>query len=754
MPLPPEKVSAYFDQGYLVLPDFFPAALIETLVAEVERSMADPAVFNANRAHFSFAADERAGKHYVLQALHSENLSRTLSALVKSPQVLEAAASILGPDIDLFQAKLVFKKADGGAEVPWHQDFDYWKRLSKAPLQLNFGIYLDDTTRENGCLEVVPQSHAAGLQSHRNRKDRLNFPIQWDQGPEAGKVIPIEARKGTVILFSALTAHHSQANLSPRRRLFLNLVFSAAGNDHIPTLALARKPAAFEVAKEMDPDRIPGIWGPGPHGGQCAPQYRIKELWKQAITGWDPALADWVYVHANQAADSAPEWFAARRRPEANFIHLRTGGEAYPDSQAVHFLRGDVTEAILGGRLQAALRGDIGLLILQSQDYGTVKRLLDHLGQRLKPGSILVFEGLFGWRGWEHGAAYALIEFARQERAGLLLLGKTETGLVAKLESKGSAYGIKYAAQPWISNTQGIATGFGTPPPEKAMGGKGPLMRIKRVLRSLREDSFPSPHYRDFFPAKRIPQFKDGNVPGPCCGTHLRRKELWKYALSFIADPKLPWCEFGVGEGESLDWFALNKPEENLLFGFDSFEGIPEAWTSSPKGQWKTSVYAPNRDDVRIVKGLYQDSLTRPAVVETLGPRVGFVHIDCDLYNSTRLVFQSLGNRIGPGTVIVFDEMYGYSGWQKHEARAFFEFAAARNLEFEYLARSDMQVALRIVAIGTHWSRSVREMRFRESGNGIRLDHGEDLFLGYSLSKLFGHAKTLRKRVKQGLIRP
>ena len=43
------------------------------------------------------------------------------------------------------------------------------------------------------------------------------------------------------------------------------------------------------------------------------------------------------------------------------------------------------------------------------------------------------------------------------------------------------------------------------------------------------------------------------------------------------------------------------------------------------------------------------------------------------------------GDRIGPGTVIVFNEYFNYPGWQTHEFKAFQEFIAERSLSYRYL---------------------------------------------------------------------
>jgi hypothetical protein len=80
---------------------------------------------------------------------------------------------------------------------------------------------------------------------------------------------------------------------------------------------------------------------------------------------------------------------------------------------------------------------------------------------------------------------------------------------------------------------------------------------------------------------------------------------------------------------------------------------------------------------------------------------VSFLHIDCDLYSSTKTVFSLLADRIVPGTIIVFDEYFNYPGWRVHEFLAFQEFVSARGVHYEYvgLVPCDQQVALRITSV-------------------------------------------------------
>jgi Macrocin-O-methyltransferase (TylF) len=81
------------------------------------------------------------------------------------------------------------------------------------------------------------------------------------------------------------------------------------------------------------------------------------------------------------------------------------------------------------------------------------------------------------------------------------------------------------------------------------------------------------------------------------------------------------------------------------------------------------------------------------------GP-VAFIHVDCDLYSSTKIILTQLAERLAPGTVIVFDEYFNYPNWEQHEYRAFQEFVGDHGARYRYLGFARQQVAIRIEAIG------------------------------------------------------
>jgi predicted O-methyltransferase YrrM len=155
--------------------------------------------------------------------------------------------------------------------------------------------------------------------------------------------------------------------------------------------------------------------------------------------------------------------------------------------------------------------------------------------------------------------------------------------------------------------------------------------------------------------------------------------------------------EFGVYQGASLRFIAQRTSA--LVHGFDSFQGLPEDWTHfQRRGRFSLEGRVPQFDEpnIRIHDGLFGDTLG-PFLEENTGP-VRFLHVDCDLYSSTREVLEILAERIVPGTVIVFDEYINFPGWQRHEYRAFQEFVADHGRSYRYTAFASayMSVAVQI----------------------------------------------------------
>jgi hypothetical protein len=156
--------------------------------------------------------------------------------------------------------------------------------------------------------------------------------------------------------------------------------------------------------------------------------------------------------------------------------------------------------------------------------------------------------------------------------------------------------------------------------------------------------------------------------------------------------------EFGVATGRTLNQFAYWLPDQ-MVHGFDGFEGLPEDWTSRMrKGFFARSKLPRVRSNCKLHVGWFDQTL--PGFVLQQGRRpVQLLHVDCDLYSSTVTVLNNLKDNLVPGTVIIFDEYMNYPGWQLDEFRAWQEHVAKHKIKYEYIGRvsKHQKVAVRIL---------------------------------------------------------
>lgn len=176
------------------------------------------------------------------------------------------------------------------------------------------------------------------------------------------------------------------------------------------------------------------------------------------------------------------------------------------------------------------------------------------------------------------------------------------------------------------------------------------------------------------------------------------QKDLLLIALGEVKTEGL-YLEFGVNRGESIRFIAAKTGSH--VHGFDSFVGLPEhgGGTSWTKGQFDQKGQLPTVPaNVTLYKGWFNETL--PAFLAQHKNAAAFVHIDCDLYTSTKIVLDQISERVVAGTIIVFDEYLNVLGWRDHEYKAFQEFVASRKIDYEYIGFARQQAAIRVNAVG------------------------------------------------------
>lgn len=150
-----------------------------------------------------------------------------------------------------------------------------------------------------------------------------------------------------------------------------------------------------------------------------------------------------------------------------------------------------------------------------------------------------------------------------------------------------------------------------------------------------------------------------------------------EYALNLPYTTSMPLImEFGVYTGSSLQRICKLQPNA-YVFGFECFKGLPEDWRPGyGKGVFAIpDVFDMNNipDGVLLAKGYFEQ--TAPSIKALIGDRkIDMIHIDCDIYSSTKCIFDTFKENIRDGTIIVFDELFNYPGYIDHELKALFEF--------------------------------------------------------------------------------
>lgn len=174
------------------------------------------------------------------------------------------------------------------------------------------------------------------------------------------------------------------------------------------------------------------------------------------------------------------------------------------------------------------------------------------------------------------------------------------------------------------------------------------------------------------------------------------RRNLWKRTLDRIDSPDILLLEFGVWKGDSMREFVrLNTSERSKFYGFDSFEGLPEAWRGTSTARFDVSGGVPKIEDPRVtfVKGWFQDTL--PLLLDQLeresDGRAMVVHFDADLYSSTLFLLFVLGARFYQYHFI-FDEFSG------HETRALFNFIQATGAVAEFFYSAEWEGMPQVVS--------------------------------------------------------
>jgi hypothetical protein len=174
------------------------------------------------------------------------HISPPLKAWGLDPRLVDPCKDLVGQDdIDLFTEKLNVKRARHGGPIVLHQDYPYWERMTPIAHRVATAmVFLDDATRQNGCLEVAPGTHTVGKHKQRQIDGFGSFEMDIEAF-DLGRLRPLEVRAGAVAYFGPFLVHRSLPNRSAGDRRALLYSYQPAGHPHGAELnRLLKKKAA------------------------------------------------------------------------------------------------------------------------------------------------------------------------------------------------------------------------------------------------------------------------------------------------------------------------------------------------------------------------------------------------------------------------------------------------------------------------------------------------------------------------------
>jgi hypothetical protein len=187
--------------------------------------------------------------------------------------------------------------------------------------------------------------------------------------------------------------------------------------------------------------------------------------------------------------------------------------------------------------------------------------------------------------------------------------------------------------------------------------------------------------------------------------------DLYDWVVNTQLDPALLetglMLEFGTATGRTLNQFAHWLPHKTI-YGFDGWQGLPEKFNDLSAGHFAQELPAVLAN-CELVQGWFgtrptqdQSSIrefTARDFANSHREPIVLLHLDADLYSSTKTVLNAFAKQIVPGTVILFNEYWNHPTWKKHEFRAWQEHCKMYGVQYEYIgyASDHQEVAIRVL---------------------------------------------------------
>ncbi|MFM8890899.1 MAG: phytanoyl-CoA dioxygenase family protein [Planctomycetia bacterium] len=223
-PLTADQRAEYAREGFVIARGFFDTEEIELLrrAAKEDRALDE---------HSFGRADGEGGT--VRLSLWNHPGDGIYGMFARCERIVRSAEEILGGEVYHYHSKMIMKDARVGGAWTWHQDYGYWYNNGVLfPNLVSVSIAVDPSTRENGCLQVIPRSHELGRIEHVLSGDQAGADRERVDAVLARMpLVHCEMEPGDAIFFHANLLHRSDMNRSEHPRWSMICCYNAAAND-------------------------------------------------------------------------------------------------------------------------------------------------------------------------------------------------------------------------------------------------------------------------------------------------------------------------------------------------------------------------------------------------------------------------------------------------------------------------------------------------------------------------------------------
>jgi len=225
----------YREEGYAVIRQFIDGDALQELQAETARVYREGLKHHATWRHgnlaFEILPEADFGARYVIQAYWMSWMSDYFEKLRRSDDYFTLLEPILGPNIKQVAQQIHWKPPGAGLTgYRFHQDIRFREaRDSYSDIvgsTVTTGLAIDPSTRENGCLQVVPGSHKSaylGLSDEGDGQIMKGLTAEEElkkAGIDPDKIVWLEQEPGDIAMWSLMTVHGSLPNTSQQDRAF------------------------------------------------------------------------------------------------------------------------------------------------------------------------------------------------------------------------------------------------------------------------------------------------------------------------------------------------------------------------------------------------------------------------------------------------------------------------------------------------------------------------------------------------------